>query len=273
MSFAIEHLGQNLWRGRFTAFPEQEVVHGFSGRLGGVSEKPWDSLNMGLHVEDAPEAVLENRRRFLRALDLKAELAVSPEQVHGTEVYQVRDEDKGRGALAYAEAIPRTDALITDVPGVPLLLCFADCVPLIFYDEEHHAIGAAHAGWKGTVGGVAGNTVSAMQRAFGTEPDKLLAGIGPAIGPCCYEVGEEVEAQFREIWPRHADKLFSMQEGRRKLDLWEANRQQLLSAGLPAANIECAETCTACQHKWFFSYRADGGRTGRLAAVIALKEY
>lgn len=273
MSFAIEHLGQNIWRGRFTAFPEQEVVHGFSARLGGVSGKPWDSLNLGLHVGDAPEAVLENRRRFLRALDLRAERVVSPEQVHGTDVYQVRGEDVGRGALAYAEAIARTDALITDVPGVPLLLCFADCVPLIFYDPAHHAIGAAHGGWKGTVGGVAGNTVAAMQAAYGTEPDKLLAGIGPSIGPCCYEVGAEVEDQFREVWPQHGDRLFTEQEGKTHLNLWEANRLQLLSAGLKEENIECAETCTACEHKWFFSYRADHGQTGRLAAVIALKDF
>lgn len=273
MSFAIEHLGQNIWRGRFTTFPEQEVVQGFSARLGGVSEKPWDSLNMGLHVGDRPEAVQENRRRFLRALDLKAERAVSPEQVHGTQVYRVRPEDEGRGALVYGEAVPRTDALITDVPGVPLLLCFADCVPLIFYDEEHHAIGAAHAGWKGTVGGVAGNTVAAMQAAFGTEPGELLAGIGPAIGPCCYEVGEEVEARFREIWPQHGEKLFTGQEGKKHLNLWEANRLQLMAAGLKAENIECADTCTSCQHKWFFSYRGYGSRTGRLAAVIALREY
>ena len=273
MSYIMEHLGQNIWRGKFSLFPEKEVVHGFSGRLGGVSQKPWDSLNMGLHVGDDKEAVWQNREKFLAMLELKAERLCTPEQVHGTHVQLVTESEAGRGAHAYADAIPQTDALITNVPNLPLLLCFADCTPLIFYDEEHRAIGVAHAGWKGTAAGIAIKTVAAMQATFGTDPQKLLAGIGPAIGPCCYTVGEEVADEFRSKWPEQSEKILVQQADGLHLNLWEANRLQLLSAGLLTENIECADTCTATEHKWFFSYRADGGQTGRMAAVIALKEY
>ena len=273
MSFVLEHMNSNLWRGRFTHFPSDVLEHGISARLGGVSVAPYSALNMGLHVGDEPEKVIENRRRFLHALELKAEDACSPHQVHGTKVLRVTWEDRGRGALDYGTAIAGTDALITNALGVPLLLCFADCVPLMFFDPEHGAIGVAHAGWKGTVGRIGEKTVQAMAAEFGTEPGKLLVGIGPSIGPDCFTVGEEVAEKFREAFPDYYGQILSQGEDGLHADLWAANRLQLEEAGVAPANIECANACTSCEHKWYFSYRADGGDTGRLAAVMALKKY
>lgn len=273
MSFIIEHLGRNVWRGKFSIFPEDEIRHGLSARLGGVSAAPWDSLNMGLHVGDNPEHVWQNRERFLSLLELKAERLCSPEQVHGTQVHLVLEEEAGRGAHDYGDAIPQTDALITNVPGLPLFLCFADCTPLLFYDPENHAVGVAHAGWKGTAAGIAIKMVVAMQQAFGSEPAELLASIGPAIGPCCYEINEDVEGVFNKAWPDQKEQILQVKDGGMYLDLREANRHQLLTAGVVSEHIDCAENCTSCDNKWFFSYRADGGQTGRLAAVIALREY
>lgn len=273
MSFALEHMNHNVWRGKFSSFPEEMVTHGFSCRLGGISDKPFDTLNMGLHVEDDAKAVLNNRRIFLSALRLNADRVVSPEQVHGTRIARVTAEDAGRGAVSYADAIAGTDALVTNEPSLPLLLCFADCVPILFFDPENGAVGIAHGGWKGTVGRIAAKAVSFMRQEFGTAPEKLIVGIGPSIGACCYAVREDVSAAFREAFPGHEEELFSQHDGNQHLDLWAANRIQLMEAGVPFANIETAKTCTSCQHTWFFSYRADGGRTGRMAAVISLRAY
>ncbi len=273
MSFALEHMGQNIWCGKFTNFGEDIATHGFSCRLGGVSKKPWQALNMGLHVGDTEADVLENRRRFLSALHLKAECVISPEQVHGTNIMRVTEADAGRGALAYAKAVPKTDALITNVPGLPIMLCFADCVPILFFDAENKAVGIAHGGWKGTVNRIAAKTVQRMQKEFGTDPGKLRIGIGPSIGACCYAVREDVSQAFREAFPGYEEEIFSMHGSEEHLDLWAANRIQLMETGVPRANIEEAKTCTSCEHAWFYSYRADGSKTGRMATVIALHPY
>ena len=271
MSYVLNHLQNNLWCGQFDSFPTDLVVHGVSARLGGVSSAPYDSLNLGVHVQDDAANVWENRRRFLQALGLNWQMLVTPEQVHGCHVARVGKAAAGRGARVYGECIPQTDALITDEPGVPLLLCFADCTPIFFVDPEHHAVGIAHAGWKGTVARIAQATVLMLEQEFDTDPTDLLVGIGPAIGPCCFEVGEDVAERFRQAFPGHEREIISEQAGRIRVNLWQANTQALLDAGVPSANIDRADTCTSCQHKWYFSYRADGGRTGRLAAVIALR--
>lgn len=273
MSFVLEHIHKNLWRGKFSSFEESLCVHGLTGRLGGVSKKPYDSLNMALHVGDDPSSVWENRCRFFGALGLRAEELVTPEQVHGSRVVRVSWEDAGRGAREYGTAVPNTDALITNEPGLPLMLCFADCTPILFLDPENGAVGIAHGGWKGTVKKIAQKTVMAMTKEFGTKPEDVLAAIGPAIGPCCYEVGDEVAAAFREAFPYHTKEILADVQGKTHLNLWQANRLQLIDIGVKSANIDMADTCTACKHQWFYSYRADGGTTGRMAAVIAWNKY
>ncbi len=276
MSFSLREIDaeHHIVSGHFSLFPEDVAVHGISARQGGVSRAPWLSLNLGLHVGDRPEDVIENRRRYLGALGLDAARLVTPEQVHGNHVERVGLSEAGKGALDYADSIPSTDALMTNVPELPLMLCFADCTPILFLDPVHKAVGIAHGGWKGTVKRIGYKMVRRMQEEFGTQPEDLLTAIGPAIGSCCYEVGPEVEAKFRETFPDHEAELFpekSADTGRPHLSLWDANRIQLLEAGVLPEHIDEAQTCTACHSDMFFSYRADGGKTGRLAAVIALR--
>lgn len=273
MSFFLQHKHDNLWHGKFALFSEDVAVHAISTRLGGVSEAPYASLNLGLHVGDDKQKVWENRMRFAASLELKAEEICTPQQVHGSHVQQVTERDAGRGCREYEDALPETDALITDVPGLPLMLCFADCTPILFLDPEKKAVGIAHGGWKGTVNKIACQTLAAMGKAFGTLPEECLVGIGPSIGPCCYEVGSEVEQAFREAFPAFQERILSQKDGKTHLNLWEANRQQLLAAGILPENMECAEACTACENQWYFSHRAEHGRTGRIAAMIALQKY
>lgn len=273
MSYIVEHMSKNVWRGKFSDLPEDEVIHGFSCRLGGISKAPYATLDMGLHVGDSSEDVLANRKLFLSFLHIKSDRIVAAEQVHGNRVARVGRSELGAGALYYATACKETDALITDVPGIPLFMCFADCVPLFFYDKEKHAIGLAHAGWKGTIASVAKETVQAMTTEFHTKPSDLLVGIGPSIGPCCFSVGEDVADAFRSYYGEDVHGILQEKEGKTHINLWEANRLQLKQAGVLPGNIFSSDTCTSCQHAWYYSYRADGGKTGRMGAVIALQEY
>ena len=274
MSFFLKHMANNLWHGKFSLLPDDLVLHAVSARLGGVSKAPFASLNLGLHVGDDTAAVQRNRELFAGSLGLRAKDIVTPEQVHGTVVQRVGEAQRGRGSMSYEDAIPGVDALITDEPGLPLMLCFADCVPLFFLDPDRPAVGIAHGGWKGTLGRIAQKTVEAMEREFATKPEHCLAAIGPSIGPCCYEVGESVQEECKKAFPEDWPKLLCTQaDGSVHLDLWEANRLQLLAAGLDAAQIDCAEECTCCKSNWFYSYRAEGGTTGRIGAMIALRKY
>ena len=271
MSFVLQHIRDNLWSGRLDIFPEDRMVHGFSARQGGVSPAPFDALNMALHVGDDPARVWENRTRYFAAIGLDAERICTIRQVHGTEIVRALRRDAGRGARNYADALADADALITNDSGVPLMLCFADCVPVLLYDPVHHAAGVVHAGWKGTVQRIAAQTVARMGEEFGTEPSDVIAGIGPSIGAGCYTVGAEVAERFRTAFPTHADEIIQEQDGALHLDLWAANRLQLVEVGVAADNIDSADICTSCDRAFFYSYRAADGRTGRLAAVMELR--
>ena len=272
MSYYLRQSRKNFWIGRFSTFPEDIVQHAVSTRLGGVSKAPFDSLNLALHVGDNPQDVLQNRRHFAAALDLNAEDIVTPNQVHGDRILRVDGTHKGCGALSYDNAIKETDALITNTPDLPLMLCFADCVPVLFVDVDNAAIGIAHAGWKGTMSKIAAKTLMAMTDEFGTNPQTCLAGIAPSIGACCYEVGENVVDACKKAFPNHDDLIIN-RNGRLYADLWKANFIQLLEAGMNEDNIDVARECTCCKSSWYFSYRAakSEGKTGRIAALISLK--
>lgn len=257
--------------GRFSLFPEAAAIHAISTRHGGVSRSPYDTMNLALHVGDDDGDVTENRRRLMAALGLDFERLTMAEQVHGEAIFRVTEAEAGRGRLSYADAIPRTDALMTDVPGLPLMLCYADCTPILIFDPVRRAAAVAHGGWKGTARAIAAKTVRAMADAFGTRPEDCLAAIGPAIGPCCYEVGDEVATSFRAAFPDKADAWLFEKNGRCRLDLWRANRDQLEGAGLRPDHIENADICTACHADTYYSYRAVGGRTGRIGAVMAIR--
>lgn len=271
MSYYLKHIHSNIWHGRFSVFPEEYVIHAVSTRQGGQSKVPYATLNLALHVGDNADTVLLNRRRFAHSLSLNPDSIVTPNQVHGCKVQKVTEAEAGRGSQRYDDAVPGTDALITNVPGLPLMLCFADCTPLLFFDEKNLAIGVAHAGWKGTVQKIGGEVLKAMAVAYGTRPEDVLAAIGPNIGACCYEVGENVTSAVLDSFGAAADKLLPKRNGKTYFDLTAANRLTLLAAGMIESNIETADACTSCEHQWYFSYRADGKETGRIAAIMALR--
>lgn len=248
------------------------IAAAVASRKGGVSEAPFDSLNMSFSAGDDPAAVRENRRRFLTLLGADPAKAVSCHQVHGTDILEMGRDDAGRGALSAETAVPACDGLITREKGLPLTMNFADCTPLLFYDPEHRAAGIAHGGWRGTAGDIAGKTVRLMGEKYGTKPERLLAGIGPAIGKCCFEVGSDVIGAFRALFgEEEMAALAAEKEGGKYLfDLPGANRRLLLRAGLAAAHIEDAGLCTYCRDDLFFSYRKSGGKTGRHMAAVML---
>jgi YfiH family protein len=263
---------EDLYWGEFTHFTRTGLVrHGFSARRGGVSDAPFATLNLGLHTGDSIAAVQENRRLFCGIFDLDARCAVTADQVHGEAIAVVTGEDCGRGALVYETAIPRTDALITNIPGISLMMFYADCVPVYFLDPEHKAIGVAHAGWKGTVAKIGQKTLAMMTKQFGTRPATCLAAVGPSVGPCCYEVDQFVYDKVTDAFAWSKELLRETGPGKWKLDLWRANRQQLEEIGVPAQNIVVAEVCTSCNTDMYFSYRAERGLTGRMAAIMALQ--
>lgn len=248
-----------------------QVICAFTTRLGGNSREPYDSLNMAYHVGDEIEKVRENRRRFLASLGIEADKVVAADQVHGDVIKEVTATEMGRGAMEYDTTIPATDALMTNVPHIPLLTCYADCVPLFFFDPVKKVVALAHAGWKGTVLHIGRQTVERMVNSYGCLPADLRAAIAPSIGPCCYEVDEKVMDRMRASFPYWMELTESKGPGKWKLNLWEANRRQLLDSGLKEENIAVAGECTNCNSDRLFSYRAAGGKTGRMAAIIMLK--
>jgi YfiH family protein len=193
-------------------------------------------------------------------------------QVHGSNVAVILDNDKGSGALDPSSRIPDTDAMITNLVEIPLLILIADCAAVGLYDPVNKAIGIAHAGWRGTAAAIACETVAEMKKNFGSHPGEMLASISPAIGRCCYEVGEEVVHSFRETFGELTDPFFTLNnEGKMHLDLKQANMSQLMNMGLRRERIEAAGICTACHTDLFYSHRAEGSKTGRFGSIIMLR--
>jgi YfiH family protein len=249
-----------------------EIEHFVSTRTGGFSEFPYDSLNLGLHVGDDPDRVLNNRRRLAEAIGIPLNQFTIARQIHSGNVRIVSDELKGSGSTDHENAIEDTDAMVTDTPGICLIVLVADCVPMLFFDPKRKAIGASHAGWRGTLQSIAFNTVTAMKEAFGSSPRNIMVGIGPSIGPCCYRVGPEVISQVGGISQRKNDYIIDEPEGDGGyLDLWKANVEGLLQAGIERNNIEVAERCSCHEPDLFFSYRGQRSDTGRFAAGIMLR--
>lgn len=243
----------------FTSFPNGDLTHAVFGRAGGVSPAPFDSLNMSISTGDSLENVRENRRRALAAAGVKAAAVATLWQVHGTEVVVV--------AAQPGDPLTQADALITNERSVTLFLRFADCVPILLFDPVRRVTGIAHAGWRGTVAGMAQNVVRAMVAKYGCIAADILAGIGPAVGPARYEVGAEVADAARAAFPHESD-ILQVRAGKTYLDLWTANAAALRSAGV--RSIEVAELCTAENNNEFFSHRGDNGQSGRFGALIGM---
>ena len=242
------------------------VKHGFSTKLGGVSTGSCATMNISTTRGDDPEAVAENRRRIGAAIGVRPEDMTYTHQTHTTNVAVVRAEDRGRRFL-------ETDGLVTNVPGICLVTFYADCVPLFLVDPVKKAIGLSHSGWRGTVGKMGKVTVQAMMREDGSRPEDIVAAIGPSICQDCYEVSEDVIDRFRDsfneaVWP----KLFYRKEnGKYQLDLWRANEEVFLEAGIRRENLAVTNLCTHCNQEVLFSHRATGEKRGNLSAFLALK--
>jgi polyphenol oxidase len=237
------------------------VVHGISTRSGGISQGRCESLNVSYSVGDPPENVDENIRRVSAAVGSRPEDLFSAYQVHGRDVSIV---EPGTGR----EPRPRCDVLVTNSAGRTLMLRYADCAPVLLVDPKRRVVGVVHAGWRGSAVRAAGAAVEALRDAFGSRPQDIVAGIGPAIGPCCYVVGQDVVEAFAD-----QGELFSTGPDGLKLDLWEANRQALIEAGVLPEHIELAGVCTQCESERFFSHRAnDRQPAGRFAALIRLED-
>ena len=242
-----------------------ELSHGAFARGGGVSDPPFHSLNVSFAVKDDPTRVQTNRELAARAAGWDPGRIISASQVHGRQAVAVSREDLGKGDR------PNTDALVTDEPGILLLLKFADCVPVILWDPVQRVVGLAHAGWRGTILGTPAAALEIMVNRYRSRPSDVLAGIGPSIGPCCYEVGPEVvSAAGREF--AGSNVLQSGSGGRIHLDLWAANSETLLRAGVPEENIAVAGICTRCRPDIFFSHRAAGGITGRFGVIAGIRD-
>lgn len=248
---------------RFESLPENgRLSHAVFSRRGGISEGAYASLNLSLSVPDERDRVYANRQQVYGLFGRDTDTVVHAHLVHGHAVARVTQADNG----AWVEHV---DALITNEPGCVLTMNYADCAPVLVYDPVHQASGLAHAGWRGTMANVAGAVVAAMTAEFGSDPADLVATVGPCIGPCCYEVGEDVVAAATAAFAQPHSLFQPAPSGDRvHFDLPEANRRQLAAAGV--GQIELSGLCTACRTDLFFSHRAEKGRTGRFGVVIAL---
>lgn len=248
--------------------PFKEISHFVSTRNGGFSKPPYDSLNLGFHVRDNPETVLKNRQHLAAVLGIPLDSFTTARQVHGCNVVTI---EKPRGAFHYDLAIAGMDAMVTNVPNICLMVLQADCVPMLFFDAKRKVIGAVHAGWKGTLSKIAQNTVRALQERFDCLPKNIYVGIGPSIGPCCYEVGAEIISKVKDCRGVYKGYISAtIPEGKGYFNLWEANKRQLIQMGIPEKNVEIARICTRCSHDQFFSYRYQQKETGRFGAGIVL---
>lgn len=256
---AGQHAGIRVWTSRLLS--QAVPVHFFTARLGGISPAPFDSLNLGLTTRDRIENVEENRRRVEEQFG--ARLSALAWQVHGDQVLVLkRGEDRPDES-----SLPNADAIVSSVPALPIAMFFADCLPLYFWDPVSKAGGMAHAGWRSTMLDIGPKTVETLGREFGSRAEELLVAFGPSIGPCCFQVGPDVEGPFHE---KFGAGVVRKSEGKTTVDLWEANRLALLKKGVKGGNMEVAGECTSCQRQLYFSYRRDKGETGRMAGVIKL---
>ncbi len=255
----------------------------FTARAGGVSSGTYASLNLGLHVGDRPEAVLENRRLLAGELGLDAADFVCAEQSHGARAAVVGEAKRGRGARRGGDGIPETDALLTDCRRLPLLLFAADCLLLALADRRGRAAAGVHASWRSTAAGIVPRAVKVMGEKFAVPAEDLRAWFSPHLRPCCYEVRDDMRETFLSARQRagsagsdgrngnEGNDLFERREKRLFFRLGEAVRRDLRGAGLREQQIVGAEGCTACSPEKFFSHRRDGEPTGRMGLIVGLE--
>lgn len=241
-----------------------KTCHAFTTKLGGVSHGKIEGLNLGFRVNDDEESVRENYRLLASDLGLEMGSIVLSKQTHTDNIRIVTKEDAGKGITKHSD-IEETDGLVTNIRGIALVVFSADCVPILMYDWRAGVVAAVHAGWRGSVAGIAPKCAELMQSRFGSRAEDIRVAIGPSIGKCCFEFGEEAVIYFD-------DKYYEKEvDGRFKVDLWEYNKDLLTNVGVKSEHIDISGICTMCRSDKFYSYRAHRERTGRLGAVIMLR--
>ena len=246
------------------------VRHAFTTRLGGVSAAPCDSLNFFENHGDRVENIRENYRLLGEAAGLDMSRATGNRQIHSDLVRFIREEDAGR--LLWDERPYDADAMLTNVPNLPLVVYSADCCTILLYDITSQCIGAVHAGWRGTAAGIALKALVAMMSAYGADPMTIRAAIGPSIGPCCFETDRDVPDAIREELSESADRFIEKRGDKYRVDLKNINRLWLLRGGLDPGHIEVHPDCTACHPERYWSHRKMGAQRGGQIAVISLLE-
>lgn len=242
--------------------PPEEVLHFVSS----------GQYSIGFSERVPSGQIAENRQRLARTIGFGMESLVTAQQTHSDHIAVVGRKEAGRGAWDRETRLPDTDALVTQEPGVCLMVLAADCVPVLLYDPVCRVVAAVHAGWRGTAAGIVRKTVEVMQNRLGCSPETLRAGVGPSIGPCCFEVEAEVARVFQRLFPASANIVRpGNTPDKYQVDLWEANRRELLEAGLQEKWIEIAGLCSYCAPDHFFSYRRQGEQAGRFGAGIMLR--
>lgn len=246
------------------------LVYAVTTRIGGTSTGPRRFLNLSPNLPADPAAVTANRQLVCQALGIDLRRAVFADQVHGAEVAVVGEADAGTGAHPPASGVPAVDGLLTGAPDVYLVALSADCPLVALVDPVRRAVAVVHSGRKGTVADIVTVAIRRMGRALGSRPADLLAVVAPSIGPCCYEIGPEVADEVRRAFPT-AEAFLPVRASKTTFDLRRAIRTQLRQAGLTDAAIEVSDLCTACRTDLFYSYRAEGSRTGRFAALVGFR--
>ena len=249
------------------------VHHGFSTRLGGVSQGCYASMNLSFTRGDDEAAVRENYRRIAKSIGVKCENMVLSQQTHTTNVRVVTEKDKGKGIvkpLDYTDV----DGMVTNIHGICLVTFYADCVPLYFVDPVQKAIGLSHSGWRGTVGKIGKETIRKMEEQYGSDPKDILVAVGPSICKDCYEVSEDVILEFQKNFKERywKDLFYRKENGKYQLDLLKANEIIFKESGILPEHIAVTNVCTHCNSEILYSHRTSGDRRGNLAAFLALKE-
>jgi len=253
--------------------PNIKTTHAFTTRFGGVSSGIFSTLNLGLNLDDEPDNLKENYRRLCDAINISVDDIVFSNQVHEVHVRTVSDDECGK---LFIPGKPQADGLVTDKPGVALMVFIADCVPILLHDSVARVIGAVHAGWRGTAYDIAGVAVKKMIVEFGCNPKNIHAAIGPCISMCCYEVGNDVadaiketlggETLIAEQCIRHLTQTNGHDNEKYSVDLKMCNRLMLARAGV--CDILMSDECTCCSNDKYWSHRFTSGKRGSQVAII-----
>lgn len=247
------------------------IRHAFSTRLGGVSEGEFTSMNLSFGRGDADENVTENYKRICKAAGFEYDSLTASKQIHETIVRNVTRQNRGVGIYKPVD-MPSVDALVTNDKEVTLVTYYADCTPVFFADPVRKAIGLAHAGWRGTVGGISEKVVEKMTADFGTDPANLICAIGPVIGKCCYEVSGDCADEFIKLFGADSPVIEKTSKPDKfMIDLSLANKLLLMKAGVKEENIVISDLCTRCNCDLLWSHRATNGKRGTMSAFMQLK--